>query len=301
MYGRDESPGLQTAPTISTIVDKKSIFYHLFGFLAQEYGNDPEMLLKRLTTILMFGATGQFIKNKNLRSMLRLLSNGLTIGLLGIDFTMHAKHYIKCQREKKSDPYKKRLLKIIEILDIDLVEDVPSKEFLLGPVLSIWLVQNPKIKNEDLQIIGYFDINKNEKVETIDFNSETVGVGVLFRYKKQSYLLDIEFYKTVTGHISINHSFLLSEKINDFDCNDLHKQLLRQFVNTINLRENVLKFDSWGSFYTCPRKQINEKLNQFDVEQLVKEIRWVLDHKGRRMYVLVGKQGVGKSSVLRSI
>ena len=148
MYGRDESPGLQTAPTISTIVDKKSIFYHLFGFLAQEYGNDPEMLLKRLTTILMFGATGQFIKNKNLRSMLRLLSNGLTIGLLGIDFTMHAKHYIKCQREKKSDPYKKRLLKIIEILDIDLVEDVPSKEFLLGPVLSIWLVQNPKIKNK---------------------------------------------------------------------------------------------------------------------------------------------------------
>lgn len=298
---REELP---RAVGTSIIVDKKSMFYHLFEFLAQEYGNDLEVLLKRLTTILMFGATSKFIKNQSTKTALKLTSKSLTIGLLGIDFLMHVKHYVKTLKEKQADPYKKRMLKFAELLNIknfDDYNDIPNRECLFGPVLSIWFVQNPKIESKDLQIISYYDVTKNEKIENdIDFkSSETVPIGVLFKFKEELYLLDIEFFKTATGHININHSFLISEK--KIDYSDLHKHLLRQYVNTLNIRDNVLKFDSWGGFCTSPRRKILEDLNQFDVGKLAKEIRWVLNHKGKRTYALVGKQGVGKSSVLRSI
>jgi AAA+ superfamily predicted ATPase len=46
---------------------------------------------------------------------------------------------------------------------------------------------------------------------------------------------------------------------------------------------------------------VKEKINQFDIARLRNEIRSVLRHKRKRAFAFVGKQGVGKSSILRVI
>jgi hypothetical protein len=42
-------------------------------------------------------------------------------------------------------------------------------------------------------------------------------------------------------------------------------------------------------------------LNQFDVDKLISEIEFVLENGRKRTYAFVGRQGTGKSSILRSV
>lgn len=287
----------------SLVVDENSIFYHPFNFLAKEYGNDPEKLLKRLSVFMGAGVAGNFIKNKKLKTTIRFLQYGITAGLLGADFAMHVKSYIRSIKQAKADPYKKRMVKACKILGIaensPLFGDIPHTPFDISPEIAIWIAQQPKTTR--IKIKGYYNMQSMEELErTPDFDvGKFVEVAILFEMEKDLFMWDISFQTSLLGTTHITSSFLLGKTIHNEKADEIRKALLYDFAQTLDTCKNVIKFDGWGGLVSSPRRHVSEKLNQFDVDRFIAEIIWVLKHGGKRTYAFVGKQGTGKSSILR--
>lgn len=310
MFENSTQPYKEGELRSTDFIDKNSIFYHPFNFISKKYRNDPDILLRRLLGILGIGLTGNIIKNKKLRFALKVLQHSLTAGILGSEFIMHVKHYIQETKIEKSDPYKKRMFKVSKLLEIPedskMYGDVPNIGFEISPKIAMWFAQHPKTK--ELKIIDYFNMSTLERLEKNEFKAgQNTGVGILFEYKEQKILWDLIFITSAFETTDISSTFLLGATI----LNETHNSesspfaiaccLIREFVNTLNISDNVLKFDNWGSLICSPRRHVVENLNQFDVKRFIKEITWVLSHKSKRTYAFVGRQGTGKSSIMREI
>ena len=294
-----------TTPENSTpllIPNKKSFLYRPFDFIHKEYGNDPDMLIKRISGILTSGLAIGFIKNKKLKLFIRAIQYIITTIMLGIDFYAHIKHYIKESNDIKDDPYKKRMKKVSILLGLENTEiEPPNQSFDMSPSVAIWFTQNPKTSN--IIIKGYYNLNKMETLDTsiIEFEQKSIEIGILFTFNNNTYLWDLEL-STFRNFTTVSNSYLLGEGLQQPKIiSDIRSHILRDFVRTFDISKNILKFDKWGCIISSPRRHIQEILNQFDVKTFIKEIIWVLKHKTKRTYAFVGKQGVGKSLLLRLI
>lgn len=283
----------------------KNPLYHPFNFLAREYGNDVEKLLKRLNSILALGLGTRFVKNKKLKTVLRGLQIGLAAGLMGSEFAMKIRNYIRFVADsKEDDPYHKRMKRACKLLQIE--EDDPDygsvnhQEFTIGSELAKWIVQRPR--TEKIKIKGYYNMSNLEEMNDIAFETgKDFSVGTLFEIDNQLFLLDLTFLTTILGTTLVKMSFCLGKTVNSEKMYEIRKALLYDYVQNLDTKNNIIRFDGWGSIYTSARRQVKENINQFDIARLRREIRSVLRHKRKRAFAFVGKQGVGKSSILRVI
>ena len=286
-------------------ISRKNILYHPLNFLAHEYQNDPEVLLKRLTGILAIGATGNLIKSRRIKSIIKIAQYGLTVGLFGSELYSKLNNYIRNIRPDDDDLYRKRMIKISELLNISeddpVYGDVPHCPSELNSSIALWFLHSPSTTR--LKILKYVDFIKMEEIESVD-TDEVKQVSAIFQYNGETYIWDMSIVAGPLGNTYINASFILGKSLNSEIHATIRESIIFDYVNSLNYKNNIIKFgqsEGEGVLLGEPRRKIAEHLNQFDADKFLDEIRFVLKSGRKRTYAFVGRQGTGKSSILRYI
>lgn len=293
----------------SDLVDKRSHFYHIFRFIKRAYGNDIEKILRSINSILLFGLDLKFIKNKKLRTILRIIQSGIPAAMFSTEFYFSLKKYIKEIKDEQKSAYEQKVYIFSNILNIDKNSkdygNLCSNEFTLNTEIVFWLLSKPKISS--IKILRFYDLNGKE-LET--FNSNEISTGgkdllILVQYGDSKFLWEIKIKYYVTfpfvDYGVANFVKSLTPIFTEDLFNKIRREIIRDFILILDCKKNVLKFDGVGSIKAFPRIKVLEKINQFDVNSLLIEINNVLKLGRRRAYAFVGKQGTGKSSILRKI
>lgn len=296
------------ASSFSLIKNEKNPLFHPFNFLANEYNNDLELLLKRLTIILGLGLFADFTKNKKIGKVIKVIQRLITVVVVTAEFVAHIKNYVKNTKENKTNPYQKRMNKICRLLKIKekdpLYEDVPHLPFIKSQDIINWILESPKTLN--IRIIKYVDMQTMEELKEFPdlSTSKMLDIAIHFELKGKEYIWDLIFQISILGTISVHNSTILGRDIKPTSDDAIFKAILFDYAQKFDFKSNTVKFKNSefsSTLIASPRRSINIAINQFDTQNLLEEIEWILDNGGRRSYVFVGKQGTGKSSILRHI
>jgi ATPase family associated with various cellular activities (AAA) len=286
------------------VVNKKSPFYHVFNFMAQEYGNDLDKMLQRINGMLALGVASKFIKNTKIRKGLQISQTALSVGLFTTEFMMHVKNYVRQLKQEKITTYNQQLVRACQILEITednpYYGDLPVTEVNVGNEVTQWILSHPKTNR--FKILKYYNMITLQEICELDLSDATVviDVGILIEKDNIKFLWIIDL-RIVSGFFYVKNSMLTSERLDDDIKENFRKSVLAEYVASLDIVNNALFFDQFGGVVARPRHKISEKINQYDVDQLVLEIREVLDKKRRRAFAFVGRQGVGKSAILHKI
>jgi hypothetical protein len=294
-----------TAAVTRLFVDKSSKFYHLFNFLSREYDNDLEKMMRRVGSMATIGLFTRFIKNEKWKKRIQLCQGLISAGLFTTDFIMHVKSYRKSLKEEQNSVHDKRMLKVCKILGINehhaYYGDVPYVELHINSDIISWMLNRPNTKK--FKILNYYNVETGEEI-VVNTSEQQIQVGILISFDNKKVLWDLDI-KVVSGVYYTKNSFILGEPFREgFDSdykNFFRKMIISDYINSLDTKRNALFFDTWGYIVTKPRRKVEENINQYDTAALITEIKEVLDKKRRRAYAFVGRQGVGKSAILRKI
>jgi len=306
-------PRIQESPKLENIgygdlllLDKKNKFYHFFEFIRRAYGSDIEKILKTINSVLLLGLSLKFVKNKLLRTILKIAQAAIPASMLGTEFYFKFKNYLKEIKEEKSSMYDRSMAIFFKMLGIEKDEKEPNPfhkyDLRLNTEIIFWILSKPKTST--IKIINFFD-SEGKEIKTIDIeNVETVkSIRILVEHGNLKFIWFIRLRSLGTS-VFVEEAIAIL-KAEDIERDDLfkkiRKEIIRDFILTLDCKKNILKFDSLGSIKPYPRIKVVEKINQFNVKKLLTEINNVLKLGRRRAYALVGRQGTGKSSILRKI
>jgi len=291
-------------------LDRKNKFYHFFEFLRRAYGSDIEKILKTINSVLLLGLSLKFIKNKPLRALLKTTQAVIPAAMFGTEFYFKFKNYVKEVKEEKSSAYDKAVTIILKMLGVERNENnknpLNKYEMHLSTEIMFWILSKPKTTT--IKIIDFYD---TEGKEIKNFNSDKmlqttdggINVNILVEQGDLKFIWFIRLRTlTTTTYIDEALAIVKDDGIErDLLFKKIGKEIIRDFILTLDCKKNILKFDGFGSIKPYPRIKVVEKINQFNVKKLLTEINNVLKLGRRRAYALVGRQGTGKSSILRKI
>jgi len=301
MNYNDSNPEKPSVQSESLIRNKDSRLYHVFNFLAEEYGNNTEKMLARINGVLALGLSTQFIRNHRLRNVVKIAQTGLAATLFGTEFVMHVKHYWEKQKKSQDNPYTKRMGRVCKILEIPpnhpFYLNVPYANYWINIDIVNWFLREPNTSK--VAIKKYVNMSNCEELEEVDL-SKVNEIGIVMEFKGKKVLWDISA-RVIMDMPVVDNSWLLSEAMNDDFVNRIRKAMLYDYTQSLDIKNNIVKFDSSSGIITKPRRAVQEKINQFDVDRILEEMKEVLKHKRKRAFAFVGRQGVGKSSILRLI
>jgi hypothetical protein len=289
----------------TSMVDRKHPLFHIFNFVAQEYGNDPEMMVRKLAGILGMEAVEGLVKNKSWKKMLRIIRYSITAGILGAEFFMKVQRYIQFMRREKSDTSERKTFVISDLLKISkdnpLYGRVPCFTVDKSPALVTWLLSSPKLIKA--KILGYYVIPTLEEITVVNLKPlEAMDLAILIEFEGNLYAYELRIRMGLFGTYDESRAHIYSAKLTNEGYFKFERVILLEFVKTLEIDKNIIKFESYGCMmYAEPRRVMNDHLNQFNVDKLIQEIEFVLENGRKRTYAFVGKQGTGKSSILRAV
>lgn len=293
MIYRENEP---TPAARSEIASKDNKLYHVFRFLEHEYSGDITKFLKALNSFLALDITSKYIKNKKIKFLINSFKYGIPAFIYGSEFYLRLKRYIEEIQNDKSPVYQKRIAKLAQLLDVPSSTVFDCKT-AIGVEIILWLLTRPDTKL--IKIMDFYDENINE-LKTIASNENSI-IYVLFEYENERFVLDIEI-SLCLGQKFIERIFFISSSKNIDDKEiELRRVFMHEFISSLNTSKNILHFRGAGSIQCKQRTKVEEKINQFDVESLIKEIDNVLDCGRKRAYAFVSRPGTGKSTILRKI
>ena len=284
----------------SLIRNKDSKLYHIFNFLAEEYGNNTEMVLARINGVLALGLASEFIKSKKLRTVVKAAQTGLAAAMFGTELVMHVKHYLEKRKKDTDNPYTKRMGRVCKLLEIPKTHpcycNVPYQSYWINIDVVTWYLKDPPTSK--ILVKKYYNMINLEEIEEVDLSKDG-EIGILMELEGKKILWDITA-RTVMDMPMINNSWILSEAMSDEFCSKVRKAMLYDYTQSLDIQKNIVRFDGTG-IITRPRRTVSENINQFDINRLIEEMKEVLKHGRKRAFALVGRQGVGKSLILRAI
>lgn len=287
-------------------LDRKSKFYHFFEFLRRAYGSDIEKILRTINSVLLLGLSLKFVKNKFLRTILKTTQAAIPAGMFGTEFYFKFKNYLKEVKEEKSSMYDRSVAIFFKMLGIERDEKNPNPlhkyDLHLSTEIMLWILSKPKTST--IKIINFFD-TEGKEIKTVDIENIESGksIHILVEHGDLKFIWFVRL-RSLGSSIFVEEALavLKEEEIErDNLFKKIKKEIIRDFILTLDCKKNILKFDGLGSIKPYPRIQVVEKINQFNVKNLLTEINNVLKLGRRRAYALVGRQGTGKSSILRKI
>lgn len=308
-----ESPAI-----LSPIVDQNSKFYHLFRFIQRAYGNDIGKLLTSLNSFMALGLTSRYVKNKKLKLALNAARYGIPAFLYGSELVLQFKNYIREIKSEKSPTHQKWSAKLCRILGIKennqsylKLQSIPSS---VGGEVITWLLTKPDTK--DIRVLSFYNVENCQEVDKLCFNGDgEQEIAILFEYHGQKLLLLVgfkiwndvsfvnrsEFVTTVPTIIALkNERENIRIAIESLEL-ELREVFLCEFIRSLNTEKNILCFQGMSTIRCEPRIKIEENINQFPVDDFIKEIKQVLDCGRKRAYAFVSRPGTGKSTILRKI
>jgi len=287
--------------SLSELVPKGHKLYHLFNFINENYGSSPENILRAIGSIFDFdkGLRTLFNSHKKFsaKNIINLLRYTFPAALYSAEMAIKLTKYIKMVRKGELSEWEKFQVQINKLLDIRSGSiDKWSASYLNEDILE-WLLKKPK--TEGYKILGYHNHSTMEKMEKVP-NELEESLFILFEYHKKRILLKITIKSYGSIHFLDELTFLGEYPLIDYDVTRaLEMLILKDFILTFNIKENILEFR--GGLITKKRAVVNENINQFDIKPLVSEIRKILKHGRKRGYAFIGKQGTGKSIIMRKI
>ncbi len=285
--------------SLSSLVPKGHKLYHPFNFISENYGN-PESILKAFGSILDLdkGIRTLFTSKKKLsfENTVNLLRYTLPASFYGLEMGIKVKKYIKQIYKGELSEYEKRDILVSKLLEIksDSYKERWHATYLNEDILE-WVLKSPD--TEGFKILGYYNMSL-EKIEKMPEDLESMYI--LFEFQEKKLLLHI--VTRTFGQISFLESILFIGQCPPITLDivkELEMLILKNFILTFNIKENVLEFK--GSIVTKRRAVVDEIINQFDVEPLVAEIIKILKHGRKRGYGFIGIQGTGKTIILKKI
>ena len=294
------------------LVKKDSKFFHLFNFFDKNFNDDAEAFFKRSGDIFNWFPES---KNAKIKSLTRFGKHGLPAIFFLTELGLKVKNYVKTIKEQRLDEhdrYTHIVRKKLEIPDpevdqygkmkdnaIDYLENFyPS----MGKEILLWLFSNPKLAKFRIQNVYKYASNELQK---IDVNLSKIEVKqdyyIHVQYKDIDWLYRIKFYNQYKT-LLVDEAYLYYDirKIpNDEVFDNFESDLITEYINSFDIGKNILVLDS--TIKKEERRKIPTPINQFDVNQCIKEIRNVLNSGKRRGIAFIGKQGTGKTLIVRKI
>jgi len=270
------------------------------SFLEEEYGDDITKMLSTVNGIV--GAATLFARTKESKDVIANIQKGVGAVLFGIDFYSKI---VQHAENKDSDSW----AIFSRFLATELGTDKKSRAYEDAPAYDMhkfetdmfkWMVSIPNMKT--LKIMKVFTGNYTAWVP-YNGKLETGTNEVLFIIKdvEQELLAAVRVIITLFGSmVSVSEVYCHTHEYTKTSGTTWQDKLTTEYIDSLDLSNSIIKFES-NTTVTVPRRACPVKVNQFDVDRLVKEISAVLGAKRRRAIVLAGRPGVGKSSVIRSI
>lgn len=288
----------------------------VLSFIREEFGNDSTKLLASVTGILTAGSF--YIKNPKVKKTVMGIQVGVSGLIFGIELATKIANYAKSRNERNDDTYSVYCKNVgvllgydeenTDVNDIDDYQDIRFDEALVR-----WLCSSPK--TERIKIHGMYRVVGGTQLQPISGvhseNSAATGekeASILIVCQDTNdgvkFAIRLDYGMFGTSLIVSASNIMGKNMWNNINGNNygdtLHNLLLREYISSLDVSNTIIRFDL-QSIKSHPRRSCPVTVNQFPVEYFVKEITEVLSSKRRRAVVLAGRQGVGKSSIIRYI
>ena len=286
--------------SLMNLVPRGHKLYHLFNFISQNYGNSPEDIIRAISTILDFDkGLKSFFNGKRFTAMniFNLFRYSLPASLYGIEMALKIKKYINKIKKKDLSEYARKQEKFLNFLGLKSEQDLQYLESLyMNEDIIFWLLKSPKTKG--YEILGYYN-NSYELLGTVSFESEYNVIYILIEHNNKKILFDLKITKMLTTYYCTLQYVLDCSSSSEEIIKDLESLIIKDFILTFKTQNNILEYN--GSIRSKERAKIEEKINQYDVVSLEREIREVLKSKRKRGYSFIGLQGTGKSIIIKKL
>ena len=304
MFNPQDSEARSNNFSLINLVPKTNKFYHVFNFISTNYGDSPRNILDALRSILdLDKGIKALMPNKNkklsLKDIISFLKYSAPAVLYGSELTFKTKAYIKKIKEGELSERNKKEIAIREKLGWEDSDSLDYQNFdnISGPVLE-WLMKVPK--TVDYKILEYYDGSTLELMVPGPIPNGRSNIGIIIEYNKIKTILDATVY-SFGGELEVLDSRFISanETIGNSKKILLEQSIMKDFLLSFSTKENVLNFGS--ELYASKRSKIKENINQYDVEALAKRIRKILKNGRRRGINIIGRQGTGKTIILKKL
>lgn len=290
----------------------------VLSFIKDEFGNDSTKLLASVTGILTAGSF--YVKNPKIKKAMMGIQVGLSGAIFSTELATKIANYVKGRNERNDDTYSIYCKNIgvllgyddenTDVSDIDDFQDIRFDEALVR-----WLCSSPK--TEHVKILGTYRVIGGTQLQLVSgVHADNSSAGMADKEvcvvlvcqnnkdgNKFAIRLDYSMFGTswiISASNIIGKNMWMMVNNTTYYADMLHNMLLREYVASLDVSNTIIRFDQ-NSIKSHPRRSCPVAVNQFPVDYFVKEITEVLSSKRRRAIVLAGRQGVGKSSIIRYV
>lgn len=277
-------------------IPKNSKLYHFFGFIDKHYDGNVVNLVQTVSSITpLIQSISRKHKNK-IRKIIDVCSAAIPATIHGIDLYTNLNQYVKYVTHGDKAFINKKVAFLFDKLETNGMSERCITS-ISNINIAFFLFTCPKIDN--VKIIDYF-----YNLEPFDIKNEINESGnyyMLFEYMNKKFIMRFYFRKN-SGNTYLDS---LIDVVYDPDISDIHdvdnikRVILKSYINHFKIKYNTLNLHE--SIYPKPRKKVQEHITQIDVHKLAAEMKLILKRGGRRGYVLLGKQGVGKTSIINKL
>lgn len=279
------------------LVNKDHKLYHFLKFIDKYYGHNPENILKIISSILDIEKGLKQLRSKNKWTFKNLVSSAryfFPAAMYSTELVLKIKNYISTLNEDQSDRCKreKELRKKIGWEEGEYLQSI-SEPMISMDILE-WFLKRPETKG--YKILDYL----NNQLESIkDLNGKNFNfLYILIEIRSINILLEIRLYNE-SGIFFVGESrYVIRDKDLQIT-SELSALILKDFILSFNIKENILRIDNF--LFSSKRTLVQEKINQFNMSPFIKEIRKVLKYGRRKSFIFVGRQGTGKTVILRKL
>lgn len=281
------------------IIPKEHKLYHPIKFISNNYGDNPENIIKAITAITDFHKGLKFLNNGkkfSLKSAFDLLRYTLPASLYGIEMAFKIKKYLNKVNKKELSEYEKREKRLMEFLGVEKSTISYRESQYLNEEIIFWLLKSPKTNGYEIK--GYY--NSSFKVlDKVTFEAEFNQILILVEYNEKKILLELNVTKLLNSYFcELQYASSNSNSLDEIT-QELEALIIKDFILTFNTQENILEY--MDGLVTRKRLKVEEKINQFDIEPLRREIKKVLEHGRKRGYDIIGLQGTGKTMIIKKL
>ncbi len=297
----DSGEGPGSLITLSEIVPEDHKLFHVFNFIEENYGKDPRNILHALKNILDFDKGVRSLirtrKNFTFKSAFDALKYTLPATVYGAELGLKIHKYVKDLRQEEMSEWQKKDLRIKELLK--LREGEGNDKFGLNYInddILLWLLKAPKTNG--YKILGYYTNPALEKLEVLPNELESVCILVERNEKRFIFTITVKKFSSMS-FIAETYTISGYSDMKDSVLKELEMLILKDFIMTFDISKNILEFR--GGLISKKRAKVDEVINQYDINPLVKEIKRVLSHGRKRGYGFIGRQGTGKSIIIKKL
>ena len=305
MKKRASQIDLPEAGSESSSDEKKS----LLKYLIREYGN-PTFIIEITDSIISLAKRFKR-NNRPYQTCLSLMQHAIPAGVFTSELFSKIQAFRELQHGDKS-MFDRKTMRIVEMLGVkkeDFLSNVKGyrmyvSSFDLGREVSSWMIKGPNTKSFKIMGIYQPDLKMIDDISNVSRGE----AFVVIEYKEEKFVWETSFFKSEMDdsiHFTNSQINAVSTKADEeatfSTINKMKNDVFKEFVSFLDVASNVIVLDGLNSMSTRPRIRKEEPINQFNLDNLEKEIEKVLSRGQKRGYSFVGVPGTGKTSIIRGL